>query len=79
MVDGHVCWLETGLNKEPSTPLEYRKAKSFEQLRIAEDLPELKTTARVLLVDAQGHGLISGKIASQRRSIFVYRCRSNAL
>jgi len=56
-----------------------QKAKSSEQLRITEDLPELKTTAGVLLVEAQGHGLISGKIASQRRSIFVYRCRSNAL
>src|ERR1700682_3516680 len=57
MVDDHVCWLETRLNDEASTPLEYRKAKSSEQLRIAEDLPELKTTAGVLLVDAQGHGL----------------------
>ncbi len=55
-----------------------QKAKSSEQLRITEDLLELKTTA-VLLVDAQGHGLISAKIASQRRSIFVYRCRSTAL
>src|SRR6267378_5786293 len=27
MVDDHVCWLETRLNNEPSTPLEYRKAK----------------------------------------------------
>ena len=54
MVDDHVCWLENRLNHEPSTPLEYRKAKSSEQLRIAEDLPELKTTAGVLLVDAQG-------------------------
>jgi hypothetical protein len=33
MVDGHACWLETRLNNEPSTPLEYRKAKSSEQLR----------------------------------------------
>jgi len=64
MVDDHVCWLENRLNQEPSTPLEYRKAKSSEQLRIAEDLPELKTTAGVLLVDAQEHGLISAKIAS---------------
>jgi hypothetical protein len=55
--------LETRLNNEPSTPLEYRKAKSSEPLRIAEDLPELKTTAGVLLVDAQRHGLISAKIA----------------
>jgi hypothetical protein len=65
-----VCWLETRLNNEPSTPLEYRKAKSSEQLRIAEDLPELKTTAGVLLVDAQGHGLISAKIASTVHDTF---------
>ena len=70
MVDDHVCWLETRLNDEPSTPLEYRKAKSSEQLRIAEDLPELKTTAGVLLVDARGHGLISAKIASTVHDTF---------
>jgi hypothetical protein len=28
MVDDHVYWLETRLNHEPSTPLEYRNAKS---------------------------------------------------
>src|SRR5712664_322620 len=70
MVDDHVCWLETRLNSEPSAPLEYRKAKSSEQLRIAEDLPELKTTAGVLLVDAQGHGIISAKIASTVHDTF---------
>jgi hypothetical protein len=32
LVDDHVCWPETRLNNEPSTPLEYRKAKSSEQL-----------------------------------------------
>jgi hypothetical protein len=62
MVDDHVCWLETRLNNEPSTPLEYRKAKSSEQLRIAEDLPELKTTAGVLLVDARGTALSRPKL-----------------
>ncbi len=70
MVDDHICWLENRLNHEPSTPLEYRKAKSSEQFRIAEDLPELKTTAGVLLVDAQGHGLISAKIASTIHDTF---------
>ena len=70
MVDDHGCWLETRLNNEPSTALEYRKAKSSDQLRIAEDLPELKTTAGVLLVDAQGHGLISAKIASTVHDTF---------
>ena len=70
MVDDHVYWLESRLSQEPSTPLEYRKTKSSEQLRIAEDLPELKTTAGVLLVDAQGHGLISAKIASTVHDTF---------
>ena len=70
MVDDHVCWLENRLNHEPSTLLEYRKAKSSEQLHIAEDLPDLKTTAGVLLVDAQGHGLISAKIASTVHDTF---------
>jgi serine phosphatase RsbU (regulator of sigma subunit) len=70
MVDDHVYWLENRPNYEPSMALEYRKAKSSEQLRIAEDLPELKTTAGVLLVDAQGHGLISAKIASTVHDTF---------
>jgi serine phosphatase RsbU (regulator of sigma subunit) len=70
MVDDHVLWLESRLDRGPSTPLEYRKAKSSEQLQIAEDLPELKTTAGVLLVDAQGHGLISAKIASTVHDTF---------
>jgi serine phosphatase RsbU (regulator of sigma subunit) len=42
----------------------FRKAKSSEQLRIVENLRELYTTAGVLLVDAQGHGIIAAKIAS---------------
>src|ERR1700728_1092382 len=70
IVDDHVCWLENRPDYELSMALEYRKAKSSEQLRIAEDLPELKTTAGVLLVDAQGHGLISAKIASTVHDTF---------
>jgi serine phosphatase RsbU (regulator of sigma subunit) len=70
MVDDHVCWLETRPDYEPSKGLEYRKAKSSEQLQIAETLPELRTTAGVLLVDAQGHGLISAKIASTVHDTF---------
>jgi hypothetical protein len=33
-------------------------------MRVAEELRELYSTAGVLLVDAQGHGIISAKIAS---------------
>jgi serine phosphatase RsbU (regulator of sigma subunit) len=43
---------------------EYRHARSSEQVRTAEDLHELYNKAGVLLVDAQGHGIISAKIAS---------------
>jgi serine phosphatase RsbU (regulator of sigma subunit) len=39
-------------------------------VRIAEDLHELYNTAGVLLVDAQGHGIISAKIASTVHDTF---------
>src|SRR3954469_1768553 len=64
LVDEHVQWLENRPDANLIAPLEYRRAKSSEQLRIAEVLHELYTTAGVLLVDAQGHGIISAKIAS---------------
>jgi serine phosphatase RsbU (regulator of sigma subunit) len=48
----------------------YRAARSLEQLRVAEDLNDLYTTAGVLLVDAQGHGIISAKIASTVHDTF---------
>ena len=69
-VDDHVQWLESRPESSPQAPVEYRKAKSSEQLRIAEVLKELRTTAGVLLVDAQGHGLISAKIASTVHDTF---------
>src|SRR5437667_9717604 len=49
---------------------EYRDARSSEQVRIAEDLRELYSTAGVLVVDAQGHGIISAKIASTVHDTF---------
>jgi len=39
-------------------------------VRIAEDLHELYSTAGVLVVDAQGHGIISAKIASTVHDTF---------
>jgi hypothetical protein len=51
------CWAGSALT-------EYRDARSSEQMRVAEELRELYSTAGVLLVDAQGHGIISAKIAS---------------
>lgn len=69
-VDAHVQWLKARPGYNPAVAAEYRRAKSSEQLRIAEDLPELHTTAGVLLVDAQGHGIISAKIASTVHDTF---------
>src|SRR5882757_4751718 len=69
-VDDQVQWLESRPDYTPEVAAEYRKAKSSEQIRVAEDLPELRTTAGVLLVDAQGHGIISAKIASTVHDTF---------
>ena len=69
-VDDHVRWLESKPGYDATVATEYRKAKSSEQLRIAEDLQELYLTAGVLLVDAQGHGIISAKIASTVHDTF---------
>jgi len=69
-VDDHVNWLKSrpGYNAEMETA--YRQARSSEQVRVAEDLRELYTTAGVLVVDAQGHGIISAKIASTVHDTF---------
>jgi serine phosphatase RsbU (regulator of sigma subunit) len=63
-VDMHVHWLSSQATYADPDAFEYRKAKSSEQLRIAQNLRELMTTAGILLVDAQGHGIIAAKIAS---------------
>ena len=69
-VDEHVQWLKSKPGYNAGAAAEYRRAKSSEQLRIAENLQELYTTAGVLLVDAQGHGIISAKIASTVHDTF---------
>src|SRR5690242_15233767 len=69
-VDDHVEWLESRAGYKPEMEVEYRAARSSEQVRIAEDLHELYTTAGVLIVDAQGHGIISAKIASTVHDTF---------
>ena len=69
-VDAHVQWLKSRPGYKSAAAAEYRRAKSSEQLRIAENLQELYTTAGVLLVDAQGHGIISAKIASTVHDTF---------
>jgi hypothetical protein len=69
-VDDHVEWLKSRSGNKSELESEYREARSSEQVRIAEDLHELYTTAGVLLVDAQGHGIISAKIASTVHDTF---------
>jgi serine phosphatase RsbU (regulator of sigma subunit) len=69
-VDAHVEWLRSKPGYTAAIAAEYRRAKGSEQLRIAEDLQDLHTTAGVLLVDAQGHGIISAKIASTVHDTF---------
>jgi len=69
-VDDHVEWLKSQPGFKPQMESEYRWARSSEQGRVAEDLRELHTTAGVLVVDAQGHGIISAKIASTVHDTF---------
>ena len=68
--DDHVEWLKSRPNYTPEMETEYRAARSSEQVRVAEDLRELYSIAGVLLVDAQGHGIISAKIASTVHDTF---------
>ncbi len=69
-VDDHIEWLRSRPGFSPAMEAEYRVARSSEQVRVAEGLPELYSTAGVLLVDAEGHGLISAKIASTVHDTF---------
>jgi len=69
-VDVHAQWLDLRHDLNSINEAEYRKAKSSEQIRIAENLQELYTIAGVLLVDAQGHGIIAAKIASTVHDTF---------
>src|SRR2546423_8711062 len=69
-VDDHVEWLRSRLDYRSEMEAEYRGARSSERVRVAEALNELHSTAGVLLVDAQGHGLISAKIASTVHDTF---------
>jgi serine phosphatase RsbU (regulator of sigma subunit) len=69
-VDDHVEWLKSRPGYKPEMESEYRAARSSEQVRVAEDLHELYSMAGVLLVDAQGHGIISAKIASTVHDTF---------
>ena len=69
-VDDHVKWLKSRPGYKPEMESAYREARSSEQMRVAEDLHELYSTAGVLLVDAEGHGIIAAKIASTVHDTF---------
>src|SRR5260370_39370294 len=69
-VDDHVEWLKSRPGYKPEMETEYRAAGSSEQVRVAEDLHELYSTAGVLVADAEGHGIISAKIASTVHDTF---------
>jgi serine phosphatase RsbU (regulator of sigma subunit) len=69
-VDDHVQWLKTTTGYRPEMEVDYRFARSSEEIRVAEELRELYSTAGVLVVDAQGHGIISAKIASTVHDTF---------
>src|SRR6266853_664773 len=69
-VDDHVDWLKSRPGYRSEMETEYRDARNSEQVRVAEDLHELYNTAGVLLVDAEGHGVISAKIASTVHDTF---------
>ena len=70
LVDDQVQWLKTTPGFRPELGDEYRSARSCEQVRVAEELGDLYSTAGVLVVDAQGHGIISAKIASTVHDTF---------
>jgi serine phosphatase RsbU (regulator of sigma subunit) len=69
-VDDHVQWMRGTPAFTLKMEADYRFARSSEQVRVAEDLRDLYSTAGVLVVDAQGHGLISAKIASTVHDTF---------
>ncbi len=69
-VDVHVRWMKSKSGYTSADFAGYRKAKSSEQLRVAENLKSLYDTAGVLLVDAEGHGIVAAKIASTVHDTF---------
>jgi len=69
-VDDQVQWLKTTSGYRPEMEAEYRFARSSEQVRVSEELRDLYSTAGVLVVDAQGHGIISAKVASTVHDTF---------
>jgi serine phosphatase RsbU (regulator of sigma subunit) len=68
--DGYMDWLKSRPDYRIELEQAYREIRSLERERVAENLAGLYDTAGVLLVDAQGHGIISAKIASTVHDTF---------
>lgn len=68
--DDYVEWLKGRQDFQPEAEAAYRRTRSLEMVMVAENLHDLYDTAGILLVDAQGHGLISAKIASTVHDTF---------
>ena len=69
-VDDYMEWLKSRPDYRKQLEVVYREVRSLEKAQVAENLASLCDTAGVLLVDAQGHGLISAKIASTVHDTF---------
>jgi hypothetical protein len=69
-VDDHVQWMRGTTGYTLKMEADYRFTRSSEQVRVAEDWRDLYSTAGVLVVDAQGNGVISAKIASTVHDTF---------
>jgi serine phosphatase RsbU (regulator of sigma subunit) len=69
-VDDYMEWLRSQPDYRIDLETAYREVRSLESARVAENLAGLHDTAGVLLVDAQGHGVISAKIASTVHDTF---------
>jgi serine phosphatase RsbU (regulator of sigma subunit) len=68
--DDYMEWLKARPEFRTELETAYREVRSLERVRVAENLAGLYETAGVLLVDAQGHGVISAKIASTVHDTF---------
>jgi cytochrome c len=69
-IDEYFEWLKTRPEYRPEIEAVYRQVRSLERLHVAENLTALYETDGVLQFDAQGHGIISAKIASTVHDTF---------
>lgn len=68
--DDYMEWLRLRPDYRSELEPAYRQVRSLERARVADNLAGLFDIAGVLLVDAQGHGVISAKIASTVHDTF---------